>query len=147
MTTTTKSSPPSLTVLGFDFGLKKMGIAVGQTITQTASPIEIIRVQNGELPKAQLSRLLSTWKPNAIVIGIPLNMDGTVSAISEYAETFAKFLETESQLPVHRVDERLTTKNARYELDMIRERTNSKQKEQLLDAMAACLIVESWLKR
>ncbi len=132
----------ALTVLGFDFGLKKTGIAVGQTVTQTASPVEIIRMP---LSVEKLKALLKTWKPNALIVGIPLNMNGTEGSITQPAENFAKFLESESKLPVYRVDERLTTKNARYELAFIEEHSKHKTKARRLDAFAACLIVETWL--
>lgn len=145
MTTTTKSLAPS-SVLGFDFGLKKIGIATGQTITKTASPIGIIRVENGELPLVELNKLLKIWKPDALVVGIPLNMDDTLSPISLSAEEFAKNLELTTNLPVYRVDERLSTRNARYELEALEERTKVKRKDHRLDAFAACLIIETWLQ-
>ena len=146
MTTTTKSSAPYLTVLGFDFGLKKIGVAAGQSITQTASPVEIVRVENGELPEAHLQKLLQTWRPNALIVGIPLNMDDSTSFISDSAEAFAKLLEARSHLPVHRVDERLTTRHAKYELQEIADRLGKKNKAKRVDAFAACLIVETWLR-
>ena len=146
MTTTIKSSPPALTVLCFDFGLRKVGVAVGQTITKTASPVGIVRVQDGELSSPDLTKLLQTWRPNALIVGIPFNMDGSRSPLCERAEAFAQSLEIRSGLPVYRVDERLTTRSARYELTEIHERTATKTKTQRLDAFAACLITETWLQ-
>ncbi len=134
------------TVLGFDFGLKKMGVAVGQNITETASPVEVISVHDGELPDTILAKLIKTWQPTVIVIGIPLNMDGTVSPIAERAEAFAKSVEARCNIPVYRVDERLSTRNARYELQEMAERLQQKSKAKRMDAFAACLIVEMWLK-
>lgn len=136
----------SFTVLGFDFGLKKMGIAIGQTITRTASPVEIIQVQNGEISVSVLNKLISTWHPQALIVGIPLNMDDTISPLAERAELFAQFLEEQTKLPVYRVDERLSTRGARYEVKEMMERTNTKRKDHRVDAFAACLIVESWLQ-
>lgn len=146
MTTTTKSLPPSLTVLGFDFGLKKIGIATGQTITRTASPLEIIRVERGEILDQDLFRLLKTWRPQALIVGMPQNMDGSPSPLTEIIQKFAHSLQTRAQLPVYFVDERLTTRTARYELEAIATQTKTKQKNKRLDAFAACLIVEIWLQ-
>lgn len=144
MTTITRSSPSS-SVLGFDFGLKKIGVAVGQTITRTASPVGIIAVKNGALSVTELNKLLKTWKPDALVVGIPLNMDGTESLLSQKAEHFAQFLEQTSMLTVYRVDERLSTRGARYELQKMDEYTGIKRRDYRVDAFAACLIVEAWL--
>lgn len=145
MTTTTKLSPP-YSVLGFDFGLKKIGIAVGQSVTGTASPIKIIRADNGDFPQSELKQLLQTWKPQALIVGIPLNMDDSPSKITIAAEAFAQHLEALTQLPVYRVDERLTTRGARYELEDVLNKTKAKRKDYRLDAFAACLIVEIWLQ-
>lgn len=146
MTIITKSSPPSLTVLGFDFGLKKIGIATGQTITRTASPLEIIRVEKGEILDHDLFRLLKTWRPQALIVGMPQNMDDSPSPLTEIIQQFAHSLATRSHLPVHFVDERLTTRTARYELEDIIAQTKTKPKDYRLDAFAACLIVETWLQ-
>lgn len=144
MTTIIKSLPTCSTLLGFDFGLKKIGVAVGQTITATASPVGIIRVQNGQLPEQDLQKFIITWKPSALIVGIPLNMDGTPSLLTAHAEKFAQSLETRCALEVHRIDERLTSRSAWYELEEISERTRSKFKPKKLDAFAACLIIETW---
>ncbi len=145
MTTITKSSPPSLTALGFDFGLKKIGVAIGQTITGTASPVGIIQVHHGELPDMELNKLLTTWHPDVLIVGIPFNMDGSISPLVKLAEHFALSLEARCSLPVYRVDERLSTRNARYELEAMAAQSGVKNKPQRLDAFAACLIIETWL--
>ncbi len=145
MTTTIKSSRPSLTLLGFDFGLKRMGVASGQTITGTASPVDIVQVQDGRLPDPILAKLIKTWRPDALIVGIPFNMDGSFSYICERAEEFAQSLEARTALPVHRVDERLSTRAVHYELAERAEHTETRLKKQRLDAFAACLIVETWL--
>lgn len=132
--------------LGFDFGLKKVGVAVGQSITQTASPVEIIKVLDGELPDTALAKLIKDWQPDVIIVGIPLNMDGTTSIISERAEAFAKSIETRCKIPVYRVDERLSTRNAHYEIEQMTELTKVKRKDHRVDAFAACLIIETWLQ-
>lgn len=146
MTITTRLSQP-FSVIGFDFGFKKIGVAVGQSITGTASPIGIFRVEEGIFPIAELKKLLQTWKPQALIVGIPLNMDGTPGSVTLPAGNFAERLEAETGLPVYRVDERLTSRSARYELEELIEKTKAKRKDYRVDAFAACLIVETWLQQ
>ncbi len=132
-------------VLGLDFGLKKTGLAIGQTITQTASPIGILKMNAGIIDIVAFQKILSLWKPDALVIGIPLKMDGSPFELSAKAEACAKWLETTTTLPVFRVDERLSTKAARSELTEIRAATQRKSAVKVVDAYAAVLILESWL--
>jgi putative Holliday junction resolvase len=136
---------PFHTLLGVDFGLKKIGLAIGQTVTQTASPIGILKARNGTASANDLKKIINTWRPEAIVIGIPLNMNDSPSPIAAPAEAFAQWLETETQLPVFRADERLTTKAARYELADLSRITHSRHSTAPVDAYAAVLILEAWL--
>lgn len=140
-----KTHPPFHTLLGVDFGLKKIGLAIGQTITKTASPIGILKAQQGHASSEAVKKIIANWHPDAIVIGIPLNMNDTPSPIAAPAEAFAKWLEAETQLPVFRADERLTTKAARYELAELARANHSKRSSAPVDAYAAVLILEAWL--
>jgi putative Holliday junction resolvase len=127
-------------VLGFDFGTKRTGVASGQDITCTASPIEIIPTP--ELWQ-RIPKLVESWKPDALLVGHPLNLDDTKPKICILAETFATELAEVTGLPVHLVDERLSTKAVRSELiEMDHKRVSRKR----VDALCACLIVESYLK-
>ena len=132
-------------VLGLDFGLYKTGLAMGQTITKTASPIGILKMRNGCIDPPVFKKILSEWRPDAIVIGIPLKMDGSAFNLSEQAEDCARWLEETTLLPVFRVDERLTTKAARAEYAELQNAGGKKHSNQPVDAYAAVLILESWL--
>lgn len=130
---------------GIDYGTRKIGIAVGQTLTNTAMGIAIIPVRGGEPDWPQLDQLVQRWKPNAFVVGMPYNMDGTESDMTIKAIRFAEVLSERYQKPWHRMDERLSTRAAREisrdNAELIGKRYNDKGQ---VDAMAAQLLLESW---
>ena len=101
------------TLLCFDFGSKRIGVAVGQTVTGTASPLLTIGSHNNKPDWNKIDEVLSDWRPDAIVVGIPLTMHGTAQTMSEAAERFARQLEGRFHMPVYRMDERLSTFEAR----------------------------------
>ena len=88
------------TLLGFDFGMKRIGVAVGQTVTKTARPLGVVKATQGSPQWDVLNKLINTWKPDALVVGIPLNMDGTEQRLTEAAKQFANLLHERFQLPV-----------------------------------------------
>lgn len=137
------SDMPDITIIGFDFGLKHIGIAVGQTYTQTAEPLTSIRAVQGEPKWEDISRLLKIWQPQALIVGIPLNMDDSEQPMTLAAKNFAKQLEERYHLRVFCVDERLTSIEARSQL-FTRGGFKALQKK-AIDSLAAKLIVESWL--
>jgi putative holliday junction resolvase len=127
------------TLLGFDFGPRKIGVAVGQTITGSASPLTTIR-SHGERPDwARIESLIREWQPSAAVVGLPYNMDDTETALAPRARRFARQIEGRFGIEVHLVDERLTSLEARRQLG--RAATSL----EVVDAMAAKLILETWL--
>jgi len=128
--------PDELRVLGFDFGMKRIGVAVGQSVTKTANPVTILKAIDGVPDWNQLQTLINQWQPHAFVVGIPLNMDGSEQDTTKAAKRFANKLQGRFNLPVHHVDERLTSVEAK----------RLAKKEEPLDAIAAKLIVETWLK-
>ncbi|RMF19924.1 MAG: Holliday junction resolvase RuvX [Gammaproteobacteria bacterium] len=128
-------------VLAFDFGLKRIGVAVGQSVTGTASPETILSARDGQPDWHEVAALLETWQPQQLVVGLPLNMDGTDTSITPNARKFAKRLHGRFGLPVDLVDERLTTREVRHELDL---RGGRRQSVTRVDALAAVVILESW---
>lgn len=126
------------TLLGFDYGPAKIGIAVGQTVTGTASPAGTLRAVRQKPDWSGIERLIDTWQPEALVVGLPHNMDDSESEIAAKARRFSRQLAGRYRLPVHLVDERLTSLAARQQLE------RPKNIEQL-DAFAAKLILETWL--
>ncbi len=127
------------TLLGFDYGPAKIGVAVGQTMTGTASPLETLRAVQQRPDWDGISRLISTWEPQELVVGLPFNMDDTEAEPADKARRFARQLEGRYHLKVHLVDERLTSIEAKRLLD--RKPKNIEE----LDAIAAQLILETWL--
>jgi len=126
-------------LLGFDYGTKRIGVAVGQTLTGSARPLTIVRARDGKPDWEAISRLIAEWQPAALVVGLPVHMDGTEHERTARARRFGNQLAGRYNLPVHRVDERLTSYEAELEL-----RAQGKSGE-ALDAVAAQLILQSWL--
>jgi putative holliday junction resolvase len=129
-------------LLGFDFGTKRIGIAVGQTVTQTARPLDTISAKDGEPNWQSIEKLIKKWLPDALVVGIPLNMDGTEQRITSAARNFAKQLYERYSLPVYEMDERLTTKDARERL--FNEGGFKALQDGQVDRIAAQLILQNW---
>lgn len=120
-------------VLGFDFGMKRIGVAVGQTISCTAEAVGIIDATDGIPKQGALQEVIDAWQPDAFIVGLPLDADGKVQWITHAARKFANRLQ-QLKRPVYLVDERYTSKQAR---DLTQDAA--------LDAFAAQLITEQWL--
>jgi len=127
------------TLIGFDFGPRKIGVAVGQQVTATASPLTTLRCRKDRPDWPRIEALIREWRPEAAVVGLPLNMDDTETEITPLARRFARQVQGRFGLPVHLVDERLTTLEARRILG--RKATSL----EVVDAMAAKLLLETWL--
>ncbi len=130
-------------LLGFDFGSKRIGVAVGQTVTETAHPLVTLKAIQGAPEWKTLEKLLKTWQPDGLVVGIPLNMDGTEQTITLQAREFAEQLKQRFNLPVYEMDERLSTKDARERL--FAEGGYKALQHGQVDSVAAQLILQNWL--
>ncbi len=126
----------NITLLCFDFGTKRIGVAVGQSITNTATPLDTIRVRNNKPDWESIKRLIENWRPDALVVGIPLKMDDTKQEMTRAAEKFSRQLEGHFHLPVYGMDERLSSFEA-----IQRTKYNAP-----IDPVAAQAILESWLE-
>ncbi len=126
-------------LLGFDYGTKRIGVAVGQTLTGSARPLATVSARDGKPDWDAITRLIAEWQPAALVVGLPVHMDGTEHERTARARRFGNQLRGRYNLPVHSVDERLTSYEAEQEL-----RAQGK-KVQDLDPLAAQLILQSWL--
>jgi putative Holliday junction resolvase len=132
-------------LLGFDFGMKRIGSAVGQTVTKTARPLSVIKANAGTPQWKDIAKLVQTWHPDALVVGIPLNMDGTEQPLTEKARRFADLLQERFQLPVYGMDERLTSVEAKarlFDSGGYKLLQNSS-----VDNVAAQLILQNWLEQ
>lgn len=128
------------TLLGFDYGRLRIGIAVGQDITATASALCTLDCPGGEPDWPAIDKLIAEWSPHALVVGLPLHADGSDSATSRAARRFAVQLQARYQLPVHHMDERLSSHAAR-DLQDAKAQTGRKG----IDAVAASIILQDWL--
>ncbi|MBM4203944.1 MAG: Holliday junction resolvase RuvX [Gammaproteobacteria bacterium] len=124
-------------VLAFDFGLSAIGVAVGQSVTQSAEPLQPLKARNGKPDWTAIDQIISSWNVNRLVVGLPLNMDDTESDMSTRARQFAAALEARSALPVILVDERLSSREAMERTAGDRTRSHG---------IAAVLIAESYLR-
>ncbi len=126
-------------IVAFDYGEKKIGAAVGQTETNTSSPLQIIFNNNDQVNWNEISVLLDEWKPELIIIGKPLNMDGTDSEIMKKVEKFVKHLKTIYDAEYEYIDERLTTFEAKEIL--------IENKSDIVDANAAKILIDNWFNK
>lgn len=133
------------TILGFDFGMKNIGIAVGQELTGTANPLTAIKARDGIPDWDQIEQLLQEWQPELLVVGLPLNMDGTEQEMTAAARRFGNRLHGRFGLPVEWQDERLTTYEALDQMG-IRSKMDSRQRSDV-DQLSAQLILQSWLNQ
>ncbi len=139
------------TLLAFDFGLKQIGVAYGQTLTCSASGLTIIRASDGVPDWADIEAVLLEWKPDLVLVGLPLNMDGSESELSGRARKFARRLHGRFAVAIMMIDERLTSREAKSMMREQREwapRGKKGKSHDLtkIDHIAASLILQSWLE-
>lgn len=134
---------PEAVYLGFDFGFKRIGVAVGQHLTKSATPLSTIPATEGTPDWAKLDVIVKKWRPKALIVGLPTQIDGSKLYVTKPAKKFAKLLQTRFNLPVHLVDERLTTIEARAQL--FESGGYKKLKKSEIDSLAATIILEQWL--
>ena len=135
-------------IMGFDYGTRKIGIAVGQLITKTANPIAIISARDGVPDWSEIEKLILEWQPAQFVIGLPLNMDETESEMSQRSLKFARRLTGRFNIPHHTIDERLTSREARslHESHSSTRRGPADRSRDEKGHIAGQMILESWLK-
>lgn len=133
------------TLLGFDFGLKNIGVAVGQELTLTANPLTVIKARDGIPDWNKIEALLDEWQPQLLIVGLPLNMDDSEQEMTAASRRFGNRLHGRFQIPVEWQDERLTTYEALEQLG-IRNKMQSNNRGDV-DRISAQLILQSWLNQ
>lgn len=126
------------TVIGFDFGTYWIGVAVGQTLTRQATPLPALRNNDWKA----IARLLDEWRPQQLVVGLPLSMSGEDQEMTARAKRFGRQLQGRFGIDTCMTDERLTTREA-YQIALDKDRHHDKPQ---IDSLAAALITESWLR-
>ncbi len=126
-------------LLGFDYGTHKIGVAVGQPLTGTASPLETLGLVKQKPDWERIARLLKEWHPQALIVGHPFEMTGREAENAAGAKRFARQLHGRFHLPVHMADERLSSREAWARLG-----TEAGKDPTKVDSYAAKLILETW---
>lgn len=126
-------------IVAFDYGTKKIGVAVGQTETYTSSPLQIIYNEHEKTNWNEINILIDEWNPDLILVGKPINMDGTESDIMQRVDNFFKKLKKTSNVDCEYIDERLTTFEAKEILGESRVAD--------VDAHAAKILIDNWFDR
>lgn len=132
-------------IIAFDFGTKNIGVAYGQSVTATATELKPLPARDGVPNWEDIGKLLQEWQATRLIVGLPLNMDGSNSELSQRARKFGNRLHGRFGLPVDMVDERLTTREAKQEAETRGHRGNYANNP--VDSIAARLILESWFNQ
>ncbi len=141
--TSDHTKPPQI-LMAFDFGMKRIGTAIGQTVTQSAKPLENIPARDGIPDWEKLDKLIKVWEPSVFIVGLPLNMDGSEQEITLAVKRFGKRLSARYQLPTHFNDERMSSLEAREHL--FADGGYRALQNNDIDSVAAKLILESWMR-
>jgi putative Holliday junction resolvase len=141
------TGPAALTVLAFDFGLRRIGVAVGNTLTGTAQSVAAVPATDAGPDWAAIARCVGEWQPQVAVVGVPYNMDGSAGALTAAALGFAAELRTRFGLEVHGLDERLSSREAEDELKRRRQsgELGRRVRRGDIDREAACVLLRQWL--
>lgn len=138
--------PGERTLLGFDFSKNRIGIAVGNELTGSITPLETLTARNQKPDWDGLTRLINEWQPDLCVVGLPLTEDGEEQEASQAARRFANQLNGRYQLPVELVDERYSTREAQSLIQASAMSKKDRQNKTNIDKIAAQLILQSWLE-
>lgn len=133
----------SQVILAFDFGLRRIGVAVGQTISYHARPLKTVYAQNGTPNWEDIKLLIEQWQADILVVGLPLNLEGREQLITHATRHFIKELKKRFKLPIYEVDERLTTIEAKEQIFSLGGYKKLQKTE--IDSVVATLILEQWL--
>ncbi len=135
------AQPRYQTLLGFDYGRKRIGVAVGQQVTQSASALTTVRARDGKPDWPAITCLLEEWKPDALVVGIPYHMDGSEQDMTHAAQRFCRQLEGRYHLPVYQAEERLSSWVVENDL------AEQARPGQAIDPLSAQVILQDWLQQ
>ena len=130
-------------VLGFDFGDKRIGIASGQTISCNATPLTTLSAINNKPDWKGIEKIIAEWQPDALIIGLPLYLDGSKSDMTARAEKFSRQLEGRFHLPIFTHNEALSS----FEAEQFLQTKKTQHNKPDIDKIAAAIIVQSWLEQ
>lgn len=133
------------TILAFDFGEKRIGVAVGETLIKTASPLTTINTEVNEVRFTEIAKLIEEWQAKLLVVGLPTSLDGSEHEMTKLSKKFAQRLEGRFNLPVIMIDERLSSAEAAQHLSQ--SGIKGREQKPLIDAVAAQVILQSYFDR
>ena len=131
-------------IMAFDFGTQKTAMAVGSSLIESATPLALFPMKDGIPHWDELLKIVKQHQPTLFLVGLPLNMDDSESELSARARKFARRLRHQTNIETWMVDERLTTREARDELDHYQAQGRGKKIS--ADSIAAALFIESWYR-
>lgn len=132
-------------IMAFDFGTQKMGMAVGQSMIESANPLALFPMKDGIPNWDELLKIVKQYQPTLFLVGLPLNMDDSESELSTRARKFARRLQHQTHINTLMVDERLSTREARDELEHYQ--AQGRAKKLAADSIAAALFIQSWYRQ
>ncbi len=130
------------TVLAFDFGEKRIGVATGEVMLKAAHALTTIETEKNDTRFAEIGKLIDEWKPNLLIVGLPTHLDGSEHHLTQLSKKFAQRLEGRFNLPVMMVDERLSSAEAAQQLNSAN--IKAQQQKAMVDAVAAQVILQSY---
>lgn len=130
------------TCMAFDFGEKRIGVAIGESVLKSARALTIIHAEKNTARFAEIAQLIATWQPNILVVGLPMHLDGNAHELTHFCKKFAQRLEGRFNLPVTMIDERLSSAEAKQRLQDAG--VSASQQKSKLDAVAAEIILQSY---
>jgi putative Holliday junction resolvase len=133
------------TLLGFDYGSKRIGVAVGQELTRSAHGLRTLHNNHSGPDWPAISALIKEWQPDLLVVGMPHNMDDSPHPLADNVRNFGKQLEQRYNLPVVWIDERLSSLEAETQLADSRTSRSNKRDKTNIDKLAAAIILQTWL--
>ena len=132
------------TLLGFDYGTRRIGIAVGQEVTRSVTPLATLHSKHDKPDWDAIGRLIAEWQPDLLIVGLPLHLDGTEQELTQRARRFGNQLKGRYNLPVEMMDERLTSYEAEQLLEQRSHHGAGRSDPDAVDQVAAQLILQSW---
>lgn len=134
------------TIMCFDVGTVRIGVAIGQQLTQAARPLTTLKTRSGLPDWDTITSLVHEWQPGLFVVGLPYHADGTLNRVTKIALHFSQDLKTRYQLPVETIDERLSSYEAKHRLKK-KQPHGIQSRQTAIDALAAAIILESWFSQ
>lgn len=132
------------TLLGFDYGLRRIGVAVGQEVTRSVAPLTTLSRKTDKPDWDAITRLIAEWQPDLLIVGLPLTLEGEDQEMTQRARRFGNQLKGRYNLPVEMVDERLTSYEAEQLLEQRSHNGAGRSDPEAIDQIAAQLILQSW---